>query len=87
MVQQAARVDQATGIVVVPIQAKNVSNSFLRHVWIECPALSGSGDLVDQGVAEVGNLQPGETGYVFALMSGLQSPAYNIKCRVSDVSK
>jgi hypothetical protein len=86
-VQQAARLDQGSGVIIVPIQAQNLSKSLLQHVWFECPALDASGNLVDQGIAEVGNLHAGERGFVFVLMSGLTSSNYNIKCRISDVTK
>jgi hypothetical protein len=85
--QQSARIRERMGIVEVAVSAKNISDTLIKDVWIECAALKQGGVLADTGLDHIENLRPGETDYKFITMPRINNVDFIFRCRVSRSDK
>jgi len=73
------------GHVSIGISVKNLTSELIGVAFIDCVALSASGDLIDDGLQSVSNLRPGEIAYAFVPLLDTTSLKVDVKCRVSSV--
>jgi hypothetical protein len=73
------------GHVSIGISIKNLTSALIGVAFIDCVALSASGDVIDDGIQNISNLRPGETAYAFVPLLDTTSLKVDAKCRVSSV--
>lgn len=73
------------GHVSIGISVKNLTSELIGVAFIDCVALSASGDVIDDGIQSISNLRPGETAYAFVPLLDTTSLKVDAKCRVSSV--
>lgn len=73
------------GHVSIGISVKNLTSELIGVAFIDCVALSASGDVIDDGIQSVSNLRPDETAYAFVPLLDTTSMKVDVKCRVSSV--
>ncbi len=73
------------GHVSIGISVKNVTSELIEVAFIDCVAISASGDVIDDGIQSISNLRPGETAYAFVPLLDTTSLNVDAKCRVSSV--